>query len=536
MQIKAVAYLRVSTKDQNLDRQREELEKYASDNNYIIEKYFEDKISSTKVSINKRTGFNKLKTFLFDDNNEIKSLIIHEVSRLGRKNFEVHNVIHEFSENKINIHFMDLKLSTLNENGFVNPESNIIISILSSMAENENRLLSKRIRGGLLTSAKKGFAFSSKITGYKKGKDKRPKIDELEAPMVNRMFELAQNGTTLYFISKAINKEFKREFNSKTISGIIKNPFYKGERRYLNEVVPPVPAIVTREVWKKANDFLNSRKVFTKRYRVNVNVVEGKIECYKCGSPMYQVVIEKGRTNMFKCSSKCSKISVNRPWLYEMLRYVVEKHAEKVNNQKFKNSLDKQITENDILEKELIKEKSILEEAQLKNYDRLLRGKVNESVYEKTNHNYTKELNNLTFQINECGKKLKSYREALKNKPKHFSNDLKTFKVQVKDLLHCVEVNDDFIIINIENLVQYRIPQLSGSEIGWAKRKYTGEDYMFNSPFITGINIKNCINDDDLESMIDEQISNNSSLVDNYLESPEHKKEVKNIKSLGKQE
>ncbi|WP_254097273.1 recombinase family protein [Aquimarina sp. Aq107] len=402
--IKAVAYVRVSTKEQSLDRQKEEIQKYANENDYIIEKYFEDKVSSMKVSIDKRTGFNRLKKYLFDDNIKAKTLLVHEVSRLGRKNFEVQNVIEEFSQKRVNIHIMDMKQSTLNENGIKSPESNIIISILASMAENENRVLSDRIKGGLLSSAKKGFAFSSKITGYKKGEDKKPQVDEKEASIVRRIYELAESDTTLYFISKAIQEEFGKEINSKTISGIVKNPFYKGDRKYLEETIP-VPPLVTKETWNKANEFLNKRKVFTKRYQVNVNVVEGKIECYNCGNPMYQVVIKKGRSNMFKCSKKCSKVTVNRPWLYEMIRYVVEKHTKKVNDEKFKNDLSKQIKENEQLEADLRKEKDKAESAQLRNYDMFLKEKVSGAIYEKMDKIHVDEINNISLQFNECLKK-----------------------------------------------------------------------------------------------------------------------------------
>ncbi len=510
--IKAVAYLRVSTKGQSLDRQEEEIEKYAIENGYIIEKYFKDKVSSMKVSIDKRTGFNKLKEYLFDANNKVETLLVHEVSRLGRKSFEVHNVIEEFSQKRVNIHIMDMRQSTLNENGIKKPESNIIISILASMAENENRLLSDRIRGGLLTSAKQGLAFSDKITGYKKGKDGKPTIDEEQELIVRRIYELAENNTTLYFISKAIKKEFKKEINSKTISGIIKNPFYKGDRKYLGETIP-VPPIVTKETWYNANEFLNKRKVFTKRYRVNVNLVEGKIECYKCGNTMHQVVIKKGRSDMFKCSKKCSRVTVNRPWLYEMIRYVVEKHTKKVNDKKFKNDLNKQIKENEQLEADLLRQKDITESAQLRNYDMFLKGKISEAIYDKTGERYVKELKNISLQLNECQKKVESYKKALKTKPKHFSNDLKTFKVQIQDILESVEVNDSYVIINIGNVVLYEIPQLSGTKIGWANRKYKGEGMVFKSPFTTGIKVRGYVTDEQLEMMINNELNENNSII-----------------------
>ena len=500
----AVAYVRVSSKSQNVDRQVEELTKYAESVNFKLVRCFNDTISGFKSEINERPGFKKLKAFVLDEKNNVKNLLVHEVSRLGRKNFEVQNTIEEFYQHKINIHFKDLSLSTLDENGLKSPESSIIISILASMAENENRLLVDRIKSGLLNSARKGLAFSDKITGYEKGLDGKPVIDENDAPLVRRMYELAANKNTVYFISNKINSEFGRVFGSKTISGIIKNPFYKGKRKYLGETIL-VDKIVDEEVWETANTFLSSRKNFTKRYRVYDNIVEGKVECYNCGNPMYQIVNLKGRSNMYKCSNSCST-SVNRPWLFEMIRYVIDKHTKKINDKEFKVSLNNKIEENQQFALDLKKDKYETEEAQLINYQRFLKKKVKEIIYEKSNDKFEKNLISIEMKLKDCVEKNNSYRLALQSKPTHFSYDLKTYKVQIQDILKEVEVGNDFVVINIFNLVTYNIPQLNGTKIGWINKKNIDQKMVFESPFKTGLKIKNIINDEDLDLMVNNEI------------------------------
>lgn len=506
----AVAYVRVSSKNQDVDRQKNELKEYALAKEFKIEKYFEDFISASKSNINDRKGFNELKRYLSSSKKKIKHILVHEVSRLGRKNFEVQNAIEEFYQLGVNIHFRDLNKSTLDENGNKSPESSIIISILGSMAENETRLLADRIKSGLLNSAKKGLAFSDKITGYKKGLDGRPIIDEQDAPLVRRMYELAAKETTLYFISKKIYTEFDREINSRTISGIIKNPFYKGERKYLGETIL-VDKIVDKEVWELANNFLLSRKKFTTRYHVYENIVEGKIECYKCGSPMYQIVIKSGRCNIFKCSNKCS-ISVNRPWLYEMIRYVVDKHTKKINNKVFKVNLKRKIEDNELLISDLTSRRIEIESAQILNYERFLMNKVKESMYDKVNKSFEKELKRIELNLKKCKTNKTSYKAALKSKPQHYSDDLKTFKVQIQNILKEVEVDKNYIILNIGNVIKYTIPQLNGTELGWIKRKNGGRKMIFESPFKTGIKIRNYINDEELDSMVNEYLMDKNKL------------------------
>lgn len=528
----AVSYVRVSSKKQDLSRQIKELEDFAEKKNLKVIKCIEDITSASKAFIGERDGFNDLKRFL-KSNKNVKNVLVHEVSRLGRKNFEVQNVIEEFYQLGVNIHFRDLNISTLDSNGNKSPESSIIISILGSMAENETRLLAERIKSGLLNSAKNGLAFNKKITGYKKGKDGRPVIDNSDAPMVKRMFELAANETSLYFISKNIIEEFDKEIHPKTINGIIKNSFYKGERKYLGETIP-VDKIVDKDTWQKANDFLSSRKKFTKRYRVHENIVEGKIVCYDCNNPMYQIVIEKARCNIFKCSKNCST-SVNRPWLYEMVRYVVDKHTKETNDKEFKENLKIKIKENEQLLADLIKRRKVVETAQLTNYENYLLKNVKDSIYERANDKFERELKTIELNIKQCNEKKKSFKSALSTKPQHFSEDLKTFKVQIQDILKEVEVANDFVILNINNVVQYKIPQINGTKLGWIKRKNKGRKMTFDSPFDTGIEIRNVITDENLEVMINSQ-SLDDDEIDRYFESEEYRNKIGKIKGLGRKD
>jgi len=203
------------------------------------------------------------------------------------------------------------------------------------MAENETKQLGSRIRSGLYENAKKGKAFNPIVTGYDRGEDGRAVINEQQAIFVKRIFELKAEETSSYFINKALKKELGIDVHAKTIDGIVQNPIYKGERKYLGETIPITP-IVTPELWQQANDYLKSRrKTTSKRYRKHENVVEGKIFCDNCNKVMYQMVVR--RINTFKCF-KCG-VTVNRPWLYAMIKFVVEAHKDKVNTDKFKKRI-----------------------------------------------------------------------------------------------------------------------------------------------------------------------------------------------------
>ncbi|PNW28945.1 recombinase family protein [Formosa algae] len=323
---KAVAYLRVSTEDQSLNRQYEDIRKFAEVKNLNLIKIFDDKISGSKTNSFNRKGFINMEKFL-DKNDDIKHILVLEISRLGRKNYDIQTVIEKYVNKEINIHIKDLGQSTLDENGKRSFTSDLIISMLGVMAANESRLLSDRIKSGKMSRARNNKAFNSKIIGYKKGEDDTPIIDEEQAPTIRRIFELASQGVGMRNISTIIESEFDKKFAIGTLGGIIKNTFHKGERKY-NDLILEVPAIVPEEIWQKANDEIASRNKFTSGTKVHVNILSGKIYC-SCGNIMHQKVLPTSRLDIFICKDEKCKNSINRTWLFSMVRLAVEKHAQK---------------------------------------------------------------------------------------------------------------------------------------------------------------------------------------------------------------
>jgi len=82
---KAYCYVRVSSKSQDTARQESELKEYAKGKGFKIIQTFEDVVSASKEDIDNRISYNKLLKLVQKDDNEIKDLFIHEISRLGRK-------------------------------------------------------------------------------------------------------------------------------------------------------------------------------------------------------------------------------------------------------------------------------------------------------------------------------------------------------------------------------------------------------------------------------------------------------------------
>ena len=129
-----VIYTRVSTNVQDNKRQIEELEKYAEYKQYNVLKIFEEIITGASKTT-ERTAFNQLNDYI--NQNEIKCVLIWELSRLGRKMSDVITTIEDFSNKKVNIYSKKENLNTLNAKGekdiLTNLCSNIRINIIRDM-------------------------------------------------------------------------------------------------------------------------------------------------------------------------------------------------------------------------------------------------------------------------------------------------------------------------------------------------------------------------------------------------------------------
>lgn len=502
--MKSVAYLRVSTQEQSSQRQSEELELFAKHKGLMLVKTFEDIISGSKVSIDDRDDFNKMERYL-NENLDVKNIVILELSRLGRRNLDILTFVEKCTTKGINIHIKDLNLSTLDSKGEKSLMSGMMIALLGSMAENESRLLSSRIKSGKLSRAKQNLAFGGKITGYKKAKDGTPKIDENEAPIIRRIFELASQSIGSRSISDIIDEEFDRNFAVGTIGGIIRNSFYKGERKY-KELVLKVEPIVSEEVWKLANDYIDGRKKFTSRAYAYVNLVQGKIKCHVCESTMHQYVIKSARADQFRCKNKECKNIVNRPWLYDEIRKVVEKYAKKSKDKKVREQFNLKITS---YKARIISNKKELEKLNRRRVKaRIQYIDDNDFLIEDYNviqeeiKNSVKNIDKDTIRLNE---ELRACEIALKSDIEHFSKDLELFKTEINEILKSVEVWKEFVSINLFGWREHIIMKPKSGELGWKTRREKKGLYEVNEVN----NYDNSYNDDEIEVMINHIIKEN---------------------------
>ena len=139
-----INYVRISSGSQNNDIQVFNL----PSNN----KVFKDTISGSIAFSDRPEG---AKIIELVKEGRIEEIYINDISRIGRDNIDVLNMIQFFTENKVNLISRREGLSTMIE-GKVNPIASLIIGILSTLAQHELERLKERQREGIARAKDRG--------------------------------------------------------------------------------------------------------------------------------------------------------------------------------------------------------------------------------------------------------------------------------------------------------------------------------------------------------------------------------------------
>ena len=291
MSLKVTYYARVSTERaeqlNSLDSQVMYFENLIKEqtNWTFIPGYVDEGISG--ASVNKRDSF--LRMIRDAKFGKFDLILTKEVSRFARNTLDSIQYTRDLLNYGVCVYFLSDNINTCD------PDAELRLTIMSSLAQEEIRKLSDRVRFGYQRSIEKGVvAGSNNILGYKKDNGKLV-IDEEQAEIVRKIFELYVYegvGTTklsfdLYNKYGYTNAKGK-PIHPANIRDIIRNPKYKGyycankgvtldfrtkKRKVLNsdnwvmyEDHENVPPIVSEELWDEANRILKSR---TKEYENN---------------------------------------------------------------------------------------------------------------------------------------------------------------------------------------------------------------------------------------------------------------------------
>lgn len=188
--MKVIGYIRVSTDSQDLKKQRHLLLEYAQYHQLLIDEFINVEVSSRKNSKERR--IDELETKL----DEGDTLIIAELSRLGRNMLETLNIINRLSEQGVQIIFVrQPELSTLGSH------TKLLLAIYSYFAEAEREYISLRTKQGLAAAKASG----KKLGRPKGSRNKNRVLDAYE----EQIAEYLRMGLNLAAIRKIINNQLE---------------------------------------------------------------------------------------------------------------------------------------------------------------------------------------------------------------------------------------------------------------------------------------------------------------------------------------
>ncbi len=334
--LRVTFYARVSSeKDEQLNSLDNQISYYRdfikkNVNWEFVEGYIDEGLSG--MSTKKRENFHKMvndaKAGLFD------LIITKEITRFARNTLDSIQYTRDLLNSGVGVFFQNDNINTFDE------DSELRLTIMSGIAQDELRKLSSRIKFGHQEAIKKNVVLgNSRIFGYRKD-NKRLVIDEKEAEMVRELFTLYATDQysmkqieDIFWTKGYRNNNGKRICHS-TMSNTISNPKYKGyyvgnkvkivdmftkKQKFLppeewvmfkDETGEIVPAIVSEELWEQANAVLKrrSRDVKNRQNQCNhPNLLTGKMYCTHCGKLYYRKDSKDRKGNVLSrwiCSGK----------------------------------------------------------------------------------------------------------------------------------------------------------------------------------------------------------------------------------------
>lgn len=520
--MKAIIYSRVSTEEQDFQRQIDELKDVAKKDGFAEENIlvYTDKISGfTKTA--DREGFSLLQQKVESDS--ISKIYVWELSRLARNQRIILETVEFFNLKKIPIYVYKENITTLEPNGKESPQAALLIALLGTLASQEVKTFKERSLSGRKKSVRDGKASGGVVTayGFKKNENGMLVIDEEEADVVRKVFSLSLEGLGSRKIANYLNanriptkynKLDERPIKFKTINAsessknkrwkdavvynMLTNPLYKGKRSFSGQITNVTP-IVDVDVFDKVQEQLPLRKIHSKKNTKFNYLFREKVRCGVCGKPMLARNRTDGTESYFACSSireggcNCGNrgISINGLESAVWSLIVHFGYLDYVNTNKEENitELKRRIEEHKKVITSLEAQKSSINESLERNYNAYLKGLATEELYSKGKVLIDKELKNVdkdvSFYLNEIDS-IKAKIELVTNVDFKVSQleTLASDRNKLKEIMDVVLKN--VIVYNIEKSFYYLliVNLVPLTEFGV---------YQFNSPIICAIYQRN---------------------------------------------
>ena len=177
-----VLYSRVSTKNQEYDRQEEELRAYAKEQGWEVKSAFSEKISGARTNT-ERPGLMKMLEYV--KKHKVDKVLVTELSRLGRSTVQVLDFIEQLKDRKVSVYIKNLNLETLMPDGKENAVSSLVFTIVAELAKMERMNIRERMESGYKHFRAQGGKVGRKST-YRKTDAEILKQYAMEAKLIRQ--------------------------------------------------------------------------------------------------------------------------------------------------------------------------------------------------------------------------------------------------------------------------------------------------------------------------------------------------------------
>ncbi len=321
--LNVVAYCRVSTEE---DEQLNSLESQKRFFKEYIEKnlqwkfsgiYADEGISGTNTK--KRKAFNQM--IADAENKKFDLVLTKEISRFARNTLDSIFYTRKLKELGIGVFFMNDNINTLD------PDAELRLTIMSSIAQEESRKTSTRVKWGQKRQMERGVVFGNGVYGYNL-KDGKLTINEEQAEVIKLIFDLYLNeGLGANRVARELENRAilspsgKQKWEIPSVLKILKNEKYIGvlkqkkyitidylsHKKVLNNgcedyviiennheaiIEKEIFEMVQKEIARRHNIRTIDKSTYSNRY-----VWSGKIKCGYCGAVFKRKVYNKNHPN-----------------------------------------------------------------------------------------------------------------------------------------------------------------------------------------------------------------------------------------------
>ena len=403
-------------------------------------------------------------------NGRFDLILTKEVSRFARNTIDSLTYTRDLLKHGVGVFFMSDNICT------IEPDSELRLTIMSSIAQDEVRKLSERVKFGHRKAIENGRVIgNSRIFGYDKDNAKLV-INESEAEMVRLIFETYASGNCgLRDIEKLLwDKGYRSRagklIHHNTIGGIIQNPKYKGyycgnkvkitdyrtkQQKFLpqeewvmykDETGETVPAIVSEELWDKANEIFAERSMKVKatdRSAKKTSPLSGKMICGVHNTPFWRTSYSKElhrdapifewicREKKKGRSADCPTIAIYESELYKILGRMFIDLSENIDSyiEEFIAMYEDEQTDTSYAKEldSLQKEIASLETKKDKLLDLYTDSAITKTEFKKRNDALNTEITKLRTRLSDTGRDERSRSDIIRSVQdikRAFENDL----------------------------------------------------------------------------------------------------------------